>query len=121
MNQRVLKLRLYPDDYHLPILNQHIGHNRFVYNECIKLNKKLYEETGKIKSRYELSSYIKQLKDTDKQWLKEVNAQSLQTTILNYSRAMDRYLQYLKRVSKGKKPKLKAGEPKIKRKNKETY
>ena len=117
MNQRVLKLRLYPEDYHLPILNQHIGHNRFVYNECIKLNKKLYEATGKIKSRYELSSYIKQLKDTDKPWLKEVNAQSLQTTILNYSRAMDRYLQYLKQISKGKKPKLKAGEPKIKRKN----
>ena len=117
MNQRVLKLRLYPEDYHLPILNQHIGHNRFVYNECIKLNKKLYEETGKIKSRYELSSYIKQLKDTDKPWLKEVNAQSLQTTILNYSRAMDRYLQYLKQISKGKKPKLKAGEPKIKHKN----
>ena len=30
---------------------------------------------------------------------------------------MDRYLQYLKQISKGKKPKLKAGEPKIKRKN----
>lgn len=117
MNQRVLKLRLYPEDYHLPILNQHIGHNRFVYNECIKLNKKLYEETGKIKSRYELSSYIKQLKDTDKPWLKEVNAQSLQTTILNYSRALSNYLQYLKQVSKGKKPKRKIGEPKLKRKN----
>lgn len=88
MNQRVLKLRLYPEDYHLPILNKHIGHNRFVYNECIKLNKKLYEETGKIKSRYELQTYIKQLKDTDKPWLKEVNSQSIQCTILNYSRAI---------------------------------
>lgn len=77
MNQRVLKLRLYPDDCHLPILNKHIGHNRFVYNECVKLNKKLYEETGKIKNRFELSSYIKQLKDTNNPWLKEVNAQSL--------------------------------------------
>lgn len=117
MNQRVLKLRLYPDDYHLPILNKHIGHNRFVYNECIKLNKKLYEEGNKIKNRFELQTYIKQLKDTDKPWLKEVNSQSLQQTILNYSRAMDRYLQYLKQTSKGKKPKLKVGEPKLKRKN----
>lgn len=78
MNQRVLKLRLYSDDYHLPILNQHIGHNRFVYNECIKLNKKLYEEGNKIKSRYELQTYIKQLKYTDKPWLKEINSQSIQ-------------------------------------------
>ena len=117
MNQRVLKLRLYPDDCHLPILNKHIGHNRFVYNECVKLNKKLYEETGKIKNRFELSSYIKQLKDTDKPWLKEVNTQSLQQTILNYSRAMSNYLQYLKHLSKGKKPKRNIGEPKIKRKN----
>lgn len=117
MNQRVLKLRLYPEDCHLPILNQHIGHNRFVYNECIKLNKKLYEEGSKIKSRYELQTYIKQLKDSDKPWSKEVNAQSLQNTILNYSRAITGYLQYLKQVSKGKKPKHKVGEPKIKRKN----
>lgn len=117
MNQRVLKLRLYPEDYHLPILNQHIGHNRFVYNECIKLNKKLYEETGKIKGRFELCSYIKQLKDTDKPWLGDVLAQSLQQTILNYSRAMSNYIQYLKQISKGKKPKRKVGEPKIKRKN----
>lgn len=117
MNQRVLKLRLYPEDYHLPILNQHIGHNRFVYNECIKLNKKLHEEGNKIKSRYELQTYIKQLKDSDKPWLKEVNSQSIQNTILNYSRAISNYLQYLKQVSKGKKPKRKIGEPKLKRKN----
>lgn len=117
MNQRVLKLRLYPEDYHLPILNQHIGHNRFVYNECIKLNKKLYKETGKIKNRYELCSYIKQLKYEDKQWLGDVLAQSLQNTILNYSRAITGYLQYLKQLGKGKKPKRKVGEPKIKRKN----
>ena len=83
----------------------------------LKLNKRLYEEGNKIKSRYELQTYIKQLKDTDKPWLKEVNAQSLQQTILNYSRAISRYLQYLNQINKGKKPKRKVGEPKLKRKN----
>lgn len=117
MNQRVLKLRLYPEDYHLPILNQHIGHNRFVYNECVKLNKKLYEEGNKIKNKYELIYYIKQLKDTDKPWLKDVNSQSIQQTIFNYSRAITNYIQYIKQVGKGKKPKLKVGEPKLKHKN----
>ena len=42
---KAYKYRLYPTKSQLPLLNQHVGHSRFVYNYFLALKKAKYEET----------------------------------------------------------------------------
>ncbi|MDD2440444.1 MAG: helix-turn-helix domain-containing protein, partial [Methanosarcinaceae archaeon] len=59
------------------LLEKHLGSCRYIYNWALNLKLKTYEQTGKSISQFELNKQIPILKK-EKEWLKEVNSQSLQ-------------------------------------------
>ena len=74
---KAFKFRLYPTTKQAVQLNQHIGSCRFVYNWALEQKIKMYEQTGKSISRFDLNKLIPTLKASN-EWLGEVNSQSLQ-------------------------------------------
>ena len=76
------KYRLYPSDDQKELLDKHFGCTRFIYN--LALETKINAYINKINlSRYDLQKQIVDLKQ-ECEWLKEVNSQSLQISLLNF-------------------------------------
>lgn len=83
------KYRIYPTSKQKELIEKHIGCCRFIYNLALE-TKQLAYSGNKIKlSAFDLINQLPDLKDQCV-WLKEVNAQSLTTTInhmgMSYSR-----------------------------------
>ena len=100
---RAYKYRLHPNDLQKELIAKHVGSSRFVYNLALETKTTAYLGSKIILSRYDLQ---KQLPDLKKEctWLKEVNSQSLQESLLNLDVA---YLKFFKG----------AGFPKFKKKS----
>ena len=79
---RAYKYRIYPTDTQANLIDRHIGSARFVFNLALET-----KQTAYAGQRVNLSCFdlIKQLPDLKKEceWLKEVNSQSLQQSIVN--------------------------------------
>lgn len=83
---KALKYRITPTAKQAELINKHIGSCRFVYNLALET-----KQTAYAGNRVNLSCFdlVKQLPELKKQceWLKEVNSQSLQQSIINLDRA----------------------------------
>ena len=91
------KFRLYPTKDQISLLNQHIGHCRFVYNYFLNENKKIYEEEKKFIFYNETSNLLTILKkDKEYKWLKDINSQSLQASLKNLEIA---FKNFFKKIS----------------------
>lgn len=77
------KYRIYPTKKQEVLLSKHFGCVRFLFNHCLSKQNKNYENGGKFISKYEQTKIIPILKKNGYEWLKEVNAQSLQHGIFN--------------------------------------
>jgi putative transposase len=101
---RAYKYRIYPTDSQKELINKHIGSCRFIYNLALET-----KTTAYLGSKHNFSAFdlINQLPDLKKEchWLKEVNSQSLQQSIINMDSAFKKFF-------KG------AGFPKFKKKSK---
>ncbi|MDD2439583.1 MAG: IS200/IS605 family element RNA-guided endonuclease TnpB [Methanosarcinaceae archaeon] len=89
---KAYKYRLNPTKDQIILLEKHIGSCRYVYNWALDLKIKTYEQTGKSISQFDINKQITILKNK-KEWLKEVNSQSLQGMTRNLESAFTRFFR----------------------------
>ena len=76
------KFRISPTEEQKILLNKHFGSSRWIYNYFLNKRKEEYINNKKSFNYYDQAKELTQLKkDDDKQWLKAVNAQTLQYTL----------------------------------------
>jgi len=91
---KAYKYRLYPTKSQLPLLNQHVGHSRFIYNYFLALKKAKYEETKENISYNTMCGLLPGMKkDPNYLWLKDVTAQSLQIALKYLDTAFQRFFK----------------------------
>jgi transposase len=113
---RGYRYRLYPTEDQQISLAQHFGCKRFVYNHFLDQRKQHYDQTGKGLSYEDTANQLVQLKrDSEHSWLKGVNSQVLQQSLLDLDTA---YKNFFDRAKKKKAGTLKGkvGFPKFKKK-----
>ena len=79
---RTYKFKLYPNKEQTELLAKHFGCTRFVYNYFLNQRKEQYRLTGKSDNYYKQAKELTILKkQTETEWLKEVNSQTLQFAV----------------------------------------
>ena len=101
---KAFKYRLYPTSNQKNLLEQHFGTTRLIYNLALNCKSDAYDTHRIILSRFDLQ---KQLVDLKKEfsWMKEVNSQSIQSSLLNLDNAYKKFFN------------LGSGFPKFKKKS----
>ena len=97
------KFSITPNDTQKKLLNKHFGACRFVYNYFLDITQKAYTEKQETRNYYDNIKDLVALKKTEEfSWLKEINSQSLQSSIQNIDAAYHRFFK-----NKSKYPKFK--------------
>ena len=92
------KFRIYPNKEQEILLSKHFGACRFVFNHYLNKRKETYLEDKKSLNYYDNANDLTQLKkDEDYIWLKEINSQSLQSSLRNLDSS---YMRFLRKQSK---------------------
>ena len=86
------KYRIYPSREQVMLLMKHIHACRFVYNNSLEQKIRVYEQEGQKLSCFDLNNRLPALKE-EYPWLKEVNAQSLQSANKNLDNAFTRFFR----------------------------
>ncbi len=89
---KAFKYRLYPTKEQEILLSKHFGSCRFVYNLALETKMAAYSSANITLNRYDLQVQMRELKK-ECEWLKEINAQSLQTELMHLDAA---YLKFFK-------------------------
>ncbi len=89
---RRYQYRLYPTKDQEALIAKHLGCCRYVYNWALDRKNTAYHDEGISLSKYALMQQLPALKE-ELPWLKEVNAQSLQQSIHNLSRAFTNFFE----------------------------
>lgn len=98
---KAYKYRIYPNEEQKALLKVIFDQTRFIYNISLEVKQMAYSSTGTKISYFDLTSQIKELKDTICPWLKESPAQALNHAAKNLDNAYNLFF-------KGKKyPKFK--------------
>lgn len=100
------KFRIYPNIAQVEQIRRTFGCCRFVWNHYLAMRKALYEQDGKSINYNACSKDMTQLKES-LNWLREVDATALQSTLRDLDTA---YQNFFRRIKKGAKP----GYPKFK-------
>lgn len=91
---KAYKYRIYPNKYQKVLLAKHFGTVRFIYNWALDLKQKKYQETQENLSRYELQDKLPDMKKKEEfEWLKEINSQSIQATLINLDQAFTNFFR----------------------------
>ncbi|TGC10619.1 IS200/IS605 family element RNA-guided endonuclease TnpB [Methanolobus halotolerans] len=101
---KAYKYRMYPTKEQEEKFFQHFGCVRVIYNWALEQKIKTYEQDGKSISRFSLNKMIPELYE-DKEWLKDVNSQSLRGATLNLDNAFTRFFREKKGFPKFKSKK----------------
>lgn len=99
---KAFKYRLYPTKEQAILLDKHIGCTRFIYNLALETKQMAYASNGINLSCFDLMKQIPDLK-TSCEWLREVNSQSLQQSIVNLDTAFTRFFKGQTKFPKFKK------------------
>ncbi len=102
------KFRIYPNIAQVQQISRTFGCCRFVWNHYLAMRKALYEQDSKSINYNACSKDMTQLKES-LNWLREVDATALQSSLRDLDTA---YQNFFRRVKKGEKP----GYPKFKSK-----
>ena len=98
MIHKAYKFRMYPNKEQKTSLEKHFGCVRFIYNYGLNYSNEQYKLNKKSFSWLEIANNIPKLKSNEKtKWLKEVNSQSLQSSLRNLDSA---YTRFFKRQGK---------------------
>ncbi len=104
---KAYKYRIYPTESQKIKIDKHVGCCRFVYNYFLALHKDLYKNHNQKWNKYEYKKMLVPLKNSEEfSWLKEVNSQTLQQSILQLDSAFKNMFQ------------KRSGFPKFKKKGK---
>ena len=90
---RAYKYRIYPNAEQKALIAKHFGCSRHVYNWALSEKDKHYKKTGKTLSKRHLQDRIVASKKDDKEWLTEVNSQSLLASLANLDTAFSNFFQ----------------------------
>ena len=91
---QAFKTRLYPNAAQRELLGKHFGCVRFLYNWGLAKKTEAYQTTGKTISRFDLNKQLTALKQQpETEWLKEVNAQSLQSAFISLESAYTKFFR----------------------------
>lgn len=96
------KYRLYPNKEQSELINKHIGACRFVYNLALEVKNYAYMNQRKSISCFELMKDLPSLKK-ECEWLKEVDSQALQQSIINLDKAFTQFFKHGAKFPKFKK------------------
>lgn len=100
---KAYKYRLYPNKQQQELLSKHFGCCRWVYNYALAKKIELYTKEKKTLSRFEIQKDLVSMKHTEEtEWLKEVNSQSLQASLVNLDQAYTRFFREKKGFPKFK-------------------
>ncbi len=100
---RSYKFRIYPTETQKVLLAKTFGSVRYIYNRMLAIKSELYKTEKKNISVYALDKQISLLKQAQEtQWLKEVNSQSLQSSLRNLDSAYTRFFRQKKGFPKFK-------------------
>ena len=103
------KFRIYPTKEQEVLLQKHFGCVRFVYNRALDFNKTLYTQTREYKNYVAINCDGDLIKlKQEKEWLKEVNSQSLISSIGHLDWAFNRFFKGLGGFPRFKKKELTA-------------
>ena len=92
--QRAYRFRLYPAKAQEELLARHFGCCRFVYNHFLAVRRDHYQEHDQGLNYQDTCKLLTTLKhNPDHEWLKEVNAQSLQQALRDLDRAFRNFFQ----------------------------
>lgn len=100
------KYRIYPNKPQQQILEKHFGATRWIFNYGLDEKVKAYQKEKKSLSCFQISNRIPKLKQ-ENEWLKEVNAQSLQMSLRQLDNA---YTKFFKKKNQFPKFKSKKGK-----------
>lgn len=103
MIKKSFQYRLYPNNDQATLLDKHFGCVRLIYNWALGEKTKTYRETGESLSRYKLQEQLPEMKKTERPWLAEVNAQSLQASLINLDRAFMNFFKHKTKFPRFKK------------------
>jgi len=103
MLRKSYRYRLFPNKAQAILLNKHFGSARMIYNWALAEKTRSYQETGTSLTRYQLQEQLPEMKRIDKPWLSEVNAQSLQASLLNLDRAFLNFFKHKMKFPRFKK------------------
>jgi len=78
--ERAYKYRIYPTKTQQILLGKHFGATRWIFNYGLDKKIRTYEKTKKSPSCFDIMKELPKLKK-ENEWLKEVNAQSLQMSL----------------------------------------
>ena len=89
---KAFKYRLYPTSDQKILLDKHCGTSRLIYNLALECKSTAYRSNMVNLSRFDLQ---KQLVDLKKEfpWMKEINSQSIQVSLLNLDNAYKRFFK----------------------------
>lgn len=89
---KAYKYRLSPSEAQVQLINKHIGSARFVYNLALECKQMAYAGAKINLTCFDLTKQLPDLKK-ECEWLKEVNSQSLQSSIVNLDRAFTNFFK----------------------------
>jgi putative transposase len=88
------KFRIYPNGEQEILMAKHFGSVRFVFNHYLNKRKETYLEDKKTLNYYDNANDLTQLKkDKNFDWLKEINSQSLQSSLRNLDTAYGKFFR----------------------------
>ena len=100
---KAYKYRLYPNKEQQVLIHKHFGASRYIYNWALNTNIKLFEEEGKSLNRFKLQKFLPVMKKKEEtEWLKEINSQTLQATLINVDCAYKKFFREKKGFPKFK-------------------
>src|SRR5690606_25609400 len=89
---KAYRFRIYPTKEQEILITKTFGCSRFVFNHFLAKWNETYKETGKGLTYNTCSSQLTQLKK-ELEWLKEVDAHSLQSSLRNLDAAFKRFFK----------------------------
>ncbi len=88
------KFRIYPTKAQAELMARHFGSTRFVWNYFLALRKDSYLEDKKSLNYYDNAKTLTLLKkDSELDWLKDLNSQALQATLKDLDTAYGRFFK----------------------------
>lgn len=91
---KAFEYRLYPDEDQKILIHKHIGAVRWLYNWGLNKKVETWKQEQKTLNRYDLQKTIPSMKNTEEtSWLKEVNSQSLQSSLIHLDEAYSKFFK----------------------------
>lgn len=105
MMLKAYKYRIYPSKEQRILIEKHFGCTRFIYNWALDKRIKAYSKDKTSLNFFAMVPELTKLKK-ELEWLKEVNSQSLQASLLNLDKAFTKFFKEKTGFPKFKKTKL---------------